>query len=89
MTQQQLATYLAQTKQKPTKLDVLNDREMELISLMASGASGMQITQEMGLDPEGYAKLKEKTRKKLDLKNEMELVQFAAKQAFQARAVGW
>jgi DNA-binding CsgD family transcriptional regulator len=86
MTRQELDRCLAQGKLEPPELKALNDRELELVSLMSQGNGGQQIAREMGLDPDQLIKLKARVQKKLGLRDEVELVQFAAKQRFSSRS---
>jgi DNA-binding CsgD family transcriptional regulator len=79
MTQAELAKLLAAPKQSDSVLDSLEDRELEVISLLAQGRSFRQTAQEMGLDPDRFESLKKAIQKKLKLKDDVKLIQFAAK----------
>ena len=78
MTQEQLAEILKDSESS-SELDHLNEREIELFSLLSQGTPSHLITMEMGMESEDLASLKAGIRKKLSLKNDIQLLQFAAK----------
>ena len=78
MTRQQLAELLADSETR-SELDLLNEREIELFSMLSQGTASHLISREMGIAPEDLPKLKTSIQKKLGLKNDIQLLQFAAK----------
>ncbi len=62
-----------------SKLDNLDEKEFELFSLMSRGTPTRFILDEMGLTAEELAEVKKQVQKKLGIKNEIALLQFAAK----------
>lgn len=80
MTQEELARLLAMERKTDSAMDSLEERELEVISLLAQGNGFKQSAQEMGLDLERFNALKESLMMKLKLKNDVQLVQFASKQ---------
>jgi len=81
MTQKELARLLVMPAPGASKLDLLNDRELEVISLLAQGNSFKQTAEEMGISAERLDELKKSIQNKLQLKNDLQIVQFAAKQS--------
>lgn len=79
MTQEQLAKLLAAPPTSDSALDLLEERELEVISLLAQGRSFKQTAEEMGLDPGRFDSLKRSIQKKLKLRDDVKLIQFAAK----------
>jgi DNA-binding NarL/FixJ family response regulator len=82
MTREQLAQFLA-ADEKPSQMDLLDNHEVELISLLSQGFNGTNICRELQITPEELASLKSSVRTRLNLQNDMELLQFAAKQRAQ------
>jgi DNA-binding NarL/FixJ family response regulator len=80
MTRAQLDEFLSRDAAGQSSLDVLDEREMEVISMMSQGSNSSHICRELNLEPEGLAALKKELMGKLRLKNEVQLIQFAAKQ---------
>jgi DNA-binding NarL/FixJ family response regulator len=81
MTREQLSEILAEEERFGTALDRLDNRELEIISLMSQGSTGSQIAQELFISREELDRAKSEIRKKLGLKDEVALVRFAAQQA--------
>jgi DNA-binding NarL/FixJ family response regulator len=79
MTREQLAAVLAKGKAE-SDLDDLSDREVEVVSLMSQGGNSSFICRELNLGEEELRELKSSIRKKCRLKDDVALVQFAAKQ---------
>jgi DNA-binding CsgD family transcriptional regulator len=80
MTRDELARLLS-SKHQPSlssKLDVLDDRELELFSLIGQGYSGSRIEAMLGLDAQQLNAAKLSIRTKLKLKNELQLLRSAA-----------
>ena len=80
MTREQLATLLGDEKTTRSELDVLNDREVEVISLFSQGANSSHIRQELQLTKEELTEIKRAIMAKCKLKDEVQLIQFAARQ---------
>ena len=80
MTQEQLAQLLAAEQPAASKLDSLDHRELEVISLLGQGQGFRQVAQEMGITIEKLELLKKEIRRKLKLKSDLQLIQFAARQ---------
>ena len=83
MTREDLARLLSAQNQQglASPLDVLNDRELELLSLMGQGYSSDRIQSLFGVDGPKLSALKQNIRSKLKLKNDLELLRAAAKHA--------
>jgi DNA-binding NarL/FixJ family response regulator len=81
MTREQLSEILAEEERFGSALDNLDNRELEIISLMSQGSNSGQITQELFMSREALDRAKSGIRQKLGLKDEVALVQFAAQQA--------
>ena len=79
MTHAQLEQILTSTDSPQSKLDNLDEREFELFSLMSRGTPTRFIESEMGVSGEHLVELKKSLQKKLGIKNEIALLQFAAK----------
>lgn len=82
VTREELEKLLAAQKRpkKPGKdLNQLDERELELFSMLSRGYTSAQIREEMGLAPAELAELKARTCRSLSLKNEIQLLQLAAK----------
>jgi two-component system, NarL family, response regulator EvgA len=80
MTREQLEAVLGNEPVQPHELDVLSDRELEVISLLSQGANSNSICREMQIAAEELEDLKKSIRTKCKLKNEVQLIQFAARQ---------
>jgi DNA-binding CsgD family transcriptional regulator len=82
MTPEQLARALAM---KPpggeSSLEALDDREMEVFSILSQGYSSGQIESEFHIKPGELKRLKGSIQRKLGLKNEVQLLQAAVLQA--------
>ena len=68
--------------QKDAGRTVLNERDIELIRLLAEGRSARQIAQEGGLSIKTIEGRRRKIMKKLNIKNMAELVRYAIEQGF-------
>ena len=79
MTREDLDRFLKSEEEKHSILGVLNEREFELFSMLSQGSSSHQISQVMGIEVTEVKELKEQIRSKLNLRNEVELIQFSAK----------
>ena len=80
MTMEQLSQILADEDATQSALDALTDREVEVLSLLSQGASSRRVCDEMMISTEDLGAFKEKIQRKLGLKNELQLYQFAARQ---------
>lgn len=85
MTLEQLEQILAREDEHQSSLDRLTDRELEVFSLMSQGSPSGYICREMQITPEQLAAFKQRIQSKFELKNEVQLVQFAARQAMAAK----
>jgi DNA-binding NarL/FixJ family response regulator len=83
MTRAQLDQILADADTTRSSLDVLNNREIEVFSLLSQGYSTQHICRELDITAEELAALKLSIQSKLNLKNEIQLFQFAVKQRVQ------
>ena len=83
MTRAQLDQILANDEGTRSALDILNNREIEVFSLLSQGYSTHHICRELDITPEQLAGLKFAIQSKLNLKNEIQLFQFAVKQRVQ------
>jgi DNA-binding CsgD family transcriptional regulator len=81
MTPEELARLLSKENQPHLKsgLDSLSDRELEVFSILAQGYSSRQIVSEFGIGLEELQTAKKSIQTKLRLKDEVQLIQFAAK----------
>ena len=61
-------------------MDSLDEREVEVLSLLGQGYSASQIHSEFGFDPKELKNIKQQIRAKLRLRDDVALLQFAAKQ---------
>ena len=86
MTRQQLDQILADEQSTRSALDILNNREIEVFSLLSQGYSTHHICRELDITPEQLAGYKFAIQSKLNLKNEIQLFQFAVKQRVQNSA---
>lgn len=80
MTREQLEAILENEEEFSSKLDCLDNRELEVVSMMSQGQNGRQISEELQIGPEELKTLKASIQKKCGLKDEVALVQFAAQQ---------
>jgi DNA-binding NarL/FixJ family response regulator len=78
MTREQLSQILDQEERHQSALDILDNREMEVFSLMQQGSPSSYICKEMQITPEQLAEHKKNIQSKFDLKNEVQLIQFVA-----------
>ena len=78
MTQAQL-TEILKGSETSSELDLLNEREIEFFSLLSQGTPSHIMLVEMGIEADDLTRLKASIRKKLGLKNDIQLLQFAAK----------
>ena len=87
MTRAQLDQVLADETRTRSPLDVLNNREIEVFSLLSQGYSTHHMCRELDITVEQLAAHKSAIQSKLDLKNEIQLFQFAVQQRFRNSAV--
>jgi DNA-binding NarL/FixJ family response regulator len=80
MTREQLASVLGSGNAVGSELDVLSDREVEVVSLLSQGGNSSFICRELQISEDDLRELKESIRKKCKLKDAVALIQFAAKQ---------
>jgi DNA-binding NarL/FixJ family response regulator len=80
MTRQQLDQILSEEENVQSTLDVLDNREVEVFSLLSQGYSSNNICRELQISLDELARFKAAIQKKLNLKNEIQLFQFAVKQ---------
>jgi DNA-binding NarL/FixJ family response regulator len=80
MTREQLDQILADEANTQSALDILNNREIEVFSLLSQGFSTHHICEELDISPETLGTIKAAIQSKLKLKNEIQLFQFAVKQ---------
>jgi DNA-binding NarL/FixJ family response regulator len=80
MTREQLDQILADEDNTRSALDILNNREVEVFSLLSQGYSSHHICRELDIGPEELGALKASIQSKLRLKNEIQLFQYAVKQ---------
>jgi len=78
MTREQLAAVLG-TGKAESPLDVLTDREVEVVSLMGQGNPSSFICRELLISAEELAVVKKRIMQKCSLKDEVALVRFAAR----------
>jgi DNA-binding CsgD family transcriptional regulator len=81
MTREELERLLVQQSKSGANsaLDALNERELEVFSILGQGYSSRQIESEFGFNRVELAALKTAIQKKLNLKTEVQLLQFAVK----------
>ena len=81
MTPDQLARILSKANEHRlgSELDALDERELELFSILAQGYAPNQIHSEFGIDQRQLKMLKQRVRKKLRLKSDVEMLLLAAK----------
>lgn len=58
-------------------LDLLSDRELEVLELVAEGLNNLQIGERLGISPKTVARHRERVMRKLNLHSSTELVKFA------------
>jgi DNA-binding NarL/FixJ family response regulator len=80
MTRAQLDQILADEGSTRSSLDILNNREIEVFSLLSQGYSTHHLCRELEITPDQLSALKCAIQTKLNLKNEIQLFQFAMKQ---------
>jgi DNA-binding NarL/FixJ family response regulator len=80
MTREQLAAVLGSQKVSGSDLDVLSDREVEVVSLLSQGANSSMLCRELQVTDDELRELKGSIREKCNLKDEVALIQFAARQ---------
>jgi len=80
MTRAQLDQILADEGSTRSSLDILNNREIEVFSLLSQGYSTHHLCRELEITPDQLSALKAAIQSKLNLKNEIQLFQFAVKQ---------
>ena len=80
MTQEELSKLLATESRGDSELDQLEDRELEVVSLLAQGNGFGQVAREMGISGERLDALKQGICRKLSLKSDLQLIRFAARQ---------
>src|SRR5438067_10873398 len=83
MTREQLDQILADEDTTRSALDILNNREIEVFSLLSQGYSTHHICGELDIAAEELGALKATIQSKLGLKNEIQLFQFAMSQRAQ------
>ena len=86
MTREQLDQILADEETTQSALDILNNREVEVFSLLSQGYSSHHICRELEITVDQLATLKAAIQSKLNLKNEIQLFQYAVKQRVQSFA---
>lgn len=62
-----------------TELDRLSDREVEVLQLMAEGMNRREIAEEMGLSVKTIESYRENMKKKLELRDTVQLAQYAVR----------
>ena len=79
MTQQQLQQLLSTSREAglTSELDVLDERELEVFSMIGQGYTPSQMQEEIGVTPSELKALKRRLQSKLDLKDEVALVRKA------------
>jgi len=78
--QQQVASEARAHRENPLSgkgLEVLSDRETQVLELVADGFSNPQIGEQLGISPKTVARHRERIMNKLDLHSCTELVKFA------------
>jgi DNA-binding NarL/FixJ family response regulator len=86
MTREQLDQILADEDNTRSALDILNNREIEVFSLLSQGYSTQHICRELEIPAEELGAIKSTIQSKLGLKNEIQLFQFAVSQRVQSIA---
>lgn len=79
MKRAELDRLLANSHDNEKALDHLNEREFEMFSLLAQGSPAFIISREMGVSGDELNSIKSQIRKKLGLKDDVQLLQYAAK----------
>ena len=82
MTREQLAQLLSSEDHAhlASGVDVLNEPELEVFSMLSQGYTAKQIEDQFGMHPKRIAELKQSMQKKLGLKNDLELLRYIAQQ---------
>jgi two-component system response regulator NreC len=62
---------------KTSRLEVLSERERQVLELVAQGLTGRQIGERLGISPHTVARHRERIMRKLDLHSMADLVKFA------------
>ena len=62
-----------------SELDCLSDREMEVLNFMAEGMNRKEIAAEMGLSIKTIESYRENMKKKLKLRDTVQLAQYAVR----------
>ena len=86
MKREQLDQILADDASTRSALDILNNREIEVFSLLSQGYSTHHICRELDITPDQLAALKFGIQSKLNLKSEIQLFQYAIEQRVQNSA---
>jgi len=81
MTREQLAQFLSQDNSKvpSSPLDVLDERELEVFSILSQGYSASQIESQFGIGADELKAIQKSLRNKLKLKDDVQLIRYAAK----------
>jgi len=69
--------FLSDEPKQTNELEVLTDREIELLSHLADGATNYEIADTLHISPKTVSRHRENIMKKLNLRNRTELVKFA------------
>ncbi len=83
MTRAQLEEILKNESPAAGLLDKLDNREMEIFSLISQGSNSSNICRELQITPEQLSAQKKQIQAKLKLKDDVQLIQFAAKSRVQ------
>jgi DNA-binding NarL/FixJ family response regulator len=67
------------TRAQLSELDCLSDREIEVLQLMAEGMNRREIAEEMGLSVKTIESYRENMKKKLELRDTVQLAQYAVR----------
>lgn len=81
MSPEQLKELLARAPESSlsSELDVLDERELEVFSILGQGYSPSQVEAEIGVPPRELKVLKQRIQQKLGLRSEAELLRKAVK----------
>ncbi len=81
MTREQLAQFLSRENETGpiSALDRLDERELEVFSILGQGYSTNQIHSEFGFAPEALRAIKQRIRAKLGIKDDAALLRVAAR----------
>lgn len=69
--------FLDEEPKKQNELDLLTERELELLAHLADGATNNEIADTLHISPKTVSRHRENIMKKLNLRNRTELVKFA------------